>query len=540
MPRPRHLDAHRLARAALSSSLLVACAVAFASACSSADDAADGPAAAAPGGGESDAGGGASDGATTNPPDVPRKDVAHERQLRGAWVSTVFNGTWPSKMGLSESAAKAELVTQLDALAAAKMNAVFFQVRPESDAVYASVLEPWSRFLTGTQGKDPGWDPLAFVVDEAHRRGLELHAWINPYRGLTSSAIAVADTHVTKSLAAHAVVHGNQIWMDPGAPLVRAHILDVIRDLLTRYDVDGLHFDDYFYPYPIANTPFDDDASYAAYTATATAGGGSALARDDWRRSNVDTLVREAAEVVAKTRPDARFGISPFGIYKPGTPPGITGLDAYASLYCDPVKWMKQGWVDYLAPQLYWPTTRTAQAFDKLVAWWGTLPGPGQSIFVGHDATKVGDADWPLSEYDAQMKLIAAQRPNGVMGSIFFSAKPLVADELGLRTALAKDHWSKPAATPPLAVAPAIVGRELEPTVSRASDGKVVVTPPTGKHVRAIAVYDAKTGAVVRLVPASASAQATALDLLLEEGRWAIALIDRYGRESAGIVVDVP
>ena len=253
-------------------------------------------------------------------------------------------------------------------------------------------------------------------------------------------------------------------------------------------------------------------------------------------------MVREAADVVAKTRPDARFGISPFGIYRPGTPPGITGLDAWAVLYCDPVKWMKEGWVDYLAPQLYWPTTRAAQAFDKLVAWWGTLPGPGQSIFVGQDATKVGDADWPVSEYDAQMKLIAAQRPNGVLGSIFFSAKPLVSDELGLRTALAKDHWARRAATPRLAFAPALAPNELDPTIARA-DGKIEVTPPAGKHVRAIAVY-AADGALVRLVPANDAPATTSLDLsLLEEAgasRFAITVVDRYGRESEGIVVTTP
>ena len=524
-----------MARLVLSSFAIAVCAAAFGSACAAEDEPAAAP---PPVTTPSDEGGApAIDGGPGDASAVERMAVSHERQLRGAWISTVFNGTWPSKTGLSETAAKAELVAQLDALASANMNAVFFQVRPESDAVYASVLEPWSRFLTGTQGKDPGWDPLAFAIEAAHARGIELHAWINPYRGLTSSAIAVADTHVTKTLSAHAIVYGNQIWMDPGAPLVRAHILDVMRDLLQRYDVDGLHFDDYFYPYPVANTTFDDDASYAVYT-----NGGGALGRDDWRRSNVDTLVREAADVVAKTRPDARFGISPFGIYRPGTPPGITGLDAWAVLYCDPVKWMKEGWVDYLAPQLYWPTTRTAQAFDKLVAWWGTLPGPGQSIFVGQDATKVGDADWPVSEYDAQMKLIAAQRPNGVLGSIFFSAKPLVSDELGLRSALAKDHWARRATTPRLAFAPPLAANELDPIIARV-DGKIVVTAPAGKHVRAVAVY-AKDGTLARLLPASDAPATTSLDpSLLEEGtrdRFVITVVDRYGRESEGIVVTAP
>jgi len=200
------------------------------------------------------------------------------------------------------------------------------------------------------------------------------------------------------------------------------------------------------------------------------------------------------------------------------------------------VKWMKEGWVDYLAPQLYWPTTRTAQAFDKLVAWWGTLPSGGRSIFVGQDATRIGDADWPLTEYDAQMNLIAAQRSNGVLGSIFFSAKPLVEDELGLRTALAKEHWSKPATTPRLAVAPALAAGELEPSIARDAR-RIVVTPPAGAHLRAIAVYSATDGALVRLVPAADAPATTTIDL--EEGRWAISAIDRFGREGRGRPVDV-
>ncbi|MDF2692416.1 MAG: putative glycoside hydrolase, partial [Labilithrix sp.] len=274
--------------------------------------------------------------------------VGHERELRGAWISTVYNGTWPSRTGLAAAAAKAELTTIFDALASARMNTVFFQVRAESDAVYASTIEPWSRFLTGKQGEDPGWDPLAFAVEEGHKRGLEVHAWLNPYRGLVSTQIEVAASHVTKMLPTATRAYGNLLWMDPGVPEVRAHILDVVRDILMRYDVDGIHFDDYFYPYPVTGQTFDDAAPFAVYT-----GGGGTLAKDDWRRSNVDALVRETSELVLQTRASVRFGVSPFGIYRPGIPAGITGLDAWATLYCDPVRWMDEGWVDYLAPQLY-------------------------------------------------------------------------------------------------------------------------------------------------------------------------------------------
>ncbi len=458
------------------------------------------------------------------PDDPPPPDegvaVAHDRELRGAWISTVFNGTWPSKTGLSEADAKAELVAIFDALAAAKMNAVFLQVRPESDALYASKIEPWSRWLTGTQGQDPGWDPLAFAIEKGHERGLEIHAWMNPYRGLTSSSTVAASSHITKMLPDRALGYGTQVWMDPGAPDVRAHILDVVRDILQRYDVDGIHFDDYFYPYPVQGETFEDGPTYALYT-----NGGGTLGKDDWRRFNVDTLVREVGELVTKERPDVRFGISPFGIYRPGTPAGITGLDAYAVLYCDPVRWMKEKWVDYVAPQLYWPTTRTAQAFGKLVTWWAGLAEGGRSVFIGHDATKVGETDWPLSEYEAQMTLTRAEA--GAHGSIFFSAKPLVVDKLALRSTLAEKFWSKPAATPPLASA---LGATLPlPAIQKTATG-IEVTSPNAK-LRSIAVY--KDGAIERIVPA-------ATKLTLPNGRWEIGTIDRRGVASHARTVELP
>ena len=450
--------------------------------------------------------------------------VAHDRELRGAWVSTVFNGTWPSRTGLAPAAAQAELVAIFDALASARMNAVFLQIRPESDALYASAIEPWSRFLTGTQGRDPGWDPLAFAIEKAHERGLELHAWINPYRGMTSATVTTAANHVTKALAADTVQYGNQLWMDPGATPVRMHILDVVRDVLARYDIDGLHFDDYFYPYPIQGETFDDAATYAAYT-----NGGGGLTRDDWRRSNVDTLVRETGALVAQMKPDVRFGVSPFGIYRPGIPAGITGLDAYAAIYCDPVKWIDQGWVDYLVPQLYWPTTRTQQAFGKLVTWWASLAKNGRTIFVGHDATKIGDADWPLSELEEQVTLSRAARP-GVLGNVFFTAKPLVTDELGLRTAYATKHWTRPAATPRLPLAKDPVP---EPPRVVVGDGKVTVE--AAGTVRSIAIYrlDRPEPALERLVAPGAT-------ISLDPGRWTLSVVDRAGRESRGQVATVP
>jgi len=459
--------------------------------------------------------------------------VAHDRELRAAWISTAYNGTWPSTTGLSMAAARAELVAIFDALAAAHMNAVFLQVRPESDAFYASGLEPWSRFLTGTQGQSPGWDPLVFAVDEGHQRGIEVHAWINPYRGMTNAAVSVADNHVSKMLPDRVYPYGTQLWMDPGAPEVRAHILDVVRDIVTRYDVDGLHFDDYFYPYPLAATPFPDDVTYGAYTA-----GGGALSRADWRRANVNTLVREVSELVATVRPDVRFGISPFGIYRPGKPAGITGLDAFAELYCDPVAWMHEGWVDYVAPQLYWPTTRPAQDFAKLAAWWADLAESGRSVLIGHDVTRVGDAEWPVSEISREVKLTRDLRPKGVRGNVFFTARALVTDKLGVRTELAKSYWTESVASPPLATAREAI---VAPPTLTASGRTVTLGPPTSGdiRVRAWAVHR-RSGATWKLSelvtarPGSKTASVT-----LAPGDVAVSVVDRRGIESAGAVLTI-
>lgn len=472
---------------------------------------------------------------TPSPEQGPTVAVAHERELRGAWISSVWNGTWPSKSGLTKEAAQAELIVIFDALAAANMNAVFLQVRPESDALYESALEPWSRFLTGEQGKSPGFDPLAFAVAEGHKRGLEIHAWLNPYRGLASGSSPTHATHPTKTLANAVITYGNQKWMDPGSPAVRAHILDVIDDLLARYDIDGLHFDDYFYPYPADGATFDDDATFEAYTT-----GGGTLNRADWRRANVDALIAETSAHVAQKRPDVRFGISPFGIYRPGTPAGITGLDAYATLYCDPLKWMDEGWVDYLAPQLYWPTTKTAQAYGILVAWWASIAKGGRSIFVGHDATKVGTTGWPLTEYDAQIVLARAQRGLGVLGSIFFSAKPIVDDTLGLRTALTNDHYLRAAATPPLAVSPGAAPLPPPPAPTLTVTGRTVTLAST-VPARSVGLYEETPNGLIlrRIVPPADGSSGSSAVLTVEPGRWAISVIDRRSVESPGRAIRV-
>jgi uncharacterized lipoprotein YddW (UPF0748 family) len=262
--------------------------------------------------------------AVEKPGALPRfANVEHSRDFRAAWIATVFNINWPSAPTVPAATQKAQLLSMLDKPQALNTNVVAFQVRPESDALYRSTIDPWSRFLTGTSGRDPGWDPLEFIVAEAHKRSIEVHVWVNPYRGAVNRTVPVAANHITKAFPQYTVTFGNQLWLDPGAPVVRQRIVNTIKDIVQRYDVDGVVFDDYFYPFPATGSVWNDDRSWSEYLA-----GGGTLTRSNWRRDNVNTMVREVHDMIAAEKPYVRFGISPFGIYRPGQPAGVVGTDA--------------------------------------------------------------------------------------------------------------------------------------------------------------------------------------------------------------------
>ncbi|HUQ79843.1 MAG TPA: family 10 glycosylhydrolase, partial [Gemmatimonadaceae bacterium] len=324
-------------------------------------------------------------------PTVPDANPpAIQREMRGLWVATVANIDWPSRSGLSADQQRAELTSILDRAAAAGFNAIIFHVRPASDAVYRSALEPWGAMLSGTQGGDPGYDPLAFAVQEAHARGLELHAWINPFRAGNASdtTTRLAANHLFRTRRDLLRVYGSMLWLDPGEPDVHDHVMRVIADIVQRYDIDGIHADDYFYPYPVTDAsnrtiPFPDDATFAR------AGGGLTLA--DWRRANVDRFVERMYREVHALRPTLKVGISPFGIWRPGSPNGVSGLDAYASIYADSRKWLRNGWVDYLAPQLYWAISAPQQSFPSLLDWWLAESVQGRHVWPGLASYRVAD-----------------------------------------------------------------------------------------------------------------------------------------------------
>lgn len=374
------------------------------------------------------------------------------REFRGVWVASVGNIDWPSKPGLSSAEAKAELIALLDQAVALRLNAVIFQVRPAADALYASKLEPWSEYLTGTQGKapEPLWDPLEVAVREAHARGLELHAWFNPYRAQYASPKSpLAPDHIARTSPALVKRYGPYLWMDPGEPAVRKRTLDVVLDVVRRYDIDGVHIDDYFYPYQERTRAgklieFPDDASYKRYTAA-----GGKLARDDWRRENVNTLVRELYEGVHEAKPWVRFGISPFGIWRPGYPAQVKGLDAYATLYADARKWWREGWVDYFTPQLYWASTREAQSYSALLEWWSSENLKRRHLWPGNYTTRTGGTGasaWPMSELLAQIELTRAN--SGATGNVHFSMTSFLSNQAGMNDVLSQGPYAALALVP--------------------------------------------------------------------------------------------
>jgi len=358
--------------------------------------------------------------------------------FRGAWVASVFNINFPSDKGQSSESQKAQIIRLLDTAKRSGLNALMLQVRPESDALYSSNIEPWSRYLTGTQGQSPGYDPLAFFIAEARKRGIGIHAWLNPYRGAANISQPRASNHISRRFPQYAYKVGNVLWMDPGAPQVQDHILTVVRDLLQRYDLAGIHFDDYFYPYPTDKGqvyPFPDDATYAAYRAR-----GGALSKADWRRENVNSLIRRTGQLVHATKPGAKFGVSPFGIYMPGVPAGIkAGVNQYGQLYSDPVKWMKGGWIDYLAPQLYW-REGGPQSFSTLLRWWrGPEANPnGVPIWPGLAVDRMSSHGWGAGEIATQLKIERSTGPRGHGGVIFWNIKPLQNNTKGILGVVAR------------------------------------------------------------------------------------------------------
>ncbi|MFE4684132.1 glycoside hydrolase family 10 protein [Streptomyces sp. NPDC056721] len=376
---------------------------------------------------------------------------AGHRQLRGMWIATVANTDWPSAPGLSPEEQRQELCDLLDVAVERRLNAVMFQVRPTADALWPSPYEPWARYLTGVQGRDPGWDPLGTAVHEAHRRGLELHAWFNPYRvSLTTDVTALTPTHPARLHPEWIVPFGGKLYYNPGLPEVRRFVEDAMLDAVRRYPIDAVHWDDYFYPYPVAGQTFQDDDAYARY-------GTGFPDRDAWRRNNTDLLVREMAERIKRIRPRTRFGISPFGVWRnAGTDPlgsaTTAGVQTYDDLHADTRKWVQEEWIDYIVPQVYWNIGFAAADYGVLVPWWSdVVSGTRVQLYVGEALYKVGIAGQPAAWQD-QAELsrhldFDTHYPQ-VRGNVYFSATQVAADPLGAMSRVVADHYPTRVRTP--------------------------------------------------------------------------------------------
>jgi uncharacterized lipoprotein YddW (UPF0748 family) len=371
-------------------------------------------------------------------------------EMRGMWLATVANRDWPSRTGLSAARQRAELIALLDRAVQRRLNTVIFQVRPTADALWPSPYEPWSQYLTGVQGRDPGWDPLGTAVQEAHARGLQLHAWFNPLRIAGHTDLDKLHTsHPARRHPDWVVAHGGRLYYNPGLPEVRTFVQTAMLDAVRKYPVDAVHFDDYFYPYPVPGQSFDDDAAYDAH-------GAGFASRGDWRRDNINRLVRDMAARIKEVRPGTRFGISPFGVWRNkdtdplGSP--TSALQAYDDLYADTRTWVRRNWIDYICPQLYWNIGYGPADYADLVPWWAQVArGSGTQLYLGEALYKAGAPGQPAPWQDpAELSrhLTLAKNHAEVRGHVFFAAKEVAADPSGAMARVIADHYTVPAPPP--------------------------------------------------------------------------------------------
>ncbi len=477
------------------------------------------------------------------------------REFRAAWVATVANIDWPSKPGLSAEAMRDEIVTSVQTAKRLGINAFLLQVRANADAIYPSTLEPWADVLTGSQGQAPAWatlgpqapfDPLKTWIDESHKAGIELHAWFNPYRARHVSAkSAAASNHISRTQPELVKTYGGFGWLDPGEPRAAARSLAVIEDVARRYDIDGVHIDDYFYPYPVSTvqastvpgsatvsvkTNFPDEPSWRAYTQA-----GGTLTRADWRRDNVDRFVQQMDERVRAVKPWLRVGVSPFGLGKPSArPAGIRGFSQYDELYADVERWMAKGWMDYLAPQLYWPIEQKAQAFPVLLDYWAANNPAGVQVYAGLYSSRVNNttATWQPSEINQQIDITRDRaKANPLLsGHVHFSWVALQNNRRGLADALMPLYAQA-------AVAPASVRTkplaQPAPTVLRATASQLLLAPTNASRV----AFWQRVGGQWQLGVWSAG---QALMLATGTDAVVVSTLDRFGHESprAAILLD--
>ena len=466
-----------------------------------------------------------------------------KREFRGAWIQCV-NGQFE---GLGRDAMQRTLSHQLDELQKDGVNAIFFQVRAECDALYPSKMEPWSRFLTGQQGRAPVpyWDPLQWMIDQCHDRGMELHAWINPYRAKTKTTSELANNHVAILHPDLVFAYDNQWILNPAKAETREYVIKVAQDIVRRYDIDGLHIDDYFYPYPAKGCSIPDEDLFRQAQGFTNIG--------DWRRYNVNLFIMQLGEAVHREKPWVKFGVSPFGIYRNKTSNAngsdTNGLQNYDDLYADVLLWVNQGWVDYCVPQIYWQIGHPLADYETLIKWWDKNAG-NRPLYIGEDVertTKYADPQNPNS-HQLPAKHRLHQRMKNVSGTVLWYAKAVVDNVGNYGQVLRQNYWRYPT-LPPLM--PFLDDKAPKKPVKVkpvwTADGYILFwTPPTAKTwgdvTNRYVIYRFDDGEAVDLNSTRHIVKITydtMYKLPYEDGKtkytYVVTALDRVGNESEGV-----
>ena len=471
-----------------------------------------------------------------------------KREFRAVWIASVANIDWPSQKGLSPVVQQAEYRFILDEQQKNGMNAVIVQVRPTADALYRSALEPWSEWLTGKQGREPNppYDPLTFLLEESHQRGMEFHAWFNPYRATFDSLAVIDPRHITKTKPEWFLKYEGKLLFNPGLPEVRRYITRVVMDVVKRYDIDGVHFDDYFYPYPVANKPFPDDSTFIQFADGYTS-------KDDWRRHNIDLLIKTISDSIQATKPYVKFGISPFGVWKNQSDDPLgsatrAGAPSYHTLYADTRKWLQEGWIDYVVPQVYWHIGHPAADYKTIVEWW-TRNHFTRHLYIVQGAYKINrdiNPAWnTTTEIPRQLKL--NRMLPSVKGSVFFSSKSLMSNPNSVQDSLRQHYYQYPALVPVMAwkdnIAPMAPHHLLVKDTYHGNYLSWQLAPdaPDLEQARYYLIYRFRQGETLvtdnpqKLIGKVFGSQTTFLDTTVEPGKryvYVVTALDRMQNES--------
>ena len=418
--------------------------------------------------------------------------ISPKREMRGVWVATVNNIDWPSAPGLPVAQLKKETITILSKIKSLGLNTVFIQVRPSSDAIYKSDKEPLSSYLVGDKDfLDADYDALEFWINQAHEMGLELHAWINPFRVTPKPDFICASTHLSKTHPEWLITYAGKKYLNPGIPEARQYVVDIVTDITTRYDIDGIHFDDYFYPYPVKDEHFDDGQTFATNNP-------SNMSLEDWRRDNVNKVIKQVGEQIKALKPWVAFGVSPFGVWRnkrddqrgSNTNAGITNYDI---LFADVAKWIKDGWIDYVVPQIYWESGNKAADFDELCQWWAKHSNPKSQVFIGHAIFKVNSGTEVWNNPDEMPSQIDKVRANERLGgSVFFSYRQFKRDLLGLEGVMQNCLYNSKALSPLQMKSTSLSGSTKLKHIKY--KGGVLSWECTNKDIRYYAIYRYEPG----------------------------------------------